>query len=76
MRNDIIDRINWRVHREAADAALANGHCFECASEFGFRASEAMVKTERDRGNMCSRSKRHGRQSCTQMLYIKPEMHG
>ena len=50
----IEERSAREVHVAAFKAAKARGYCFECASEFGFRATEAMP-TERDRGNMCSK---------------------
>ena len=49
------ERSAREVHVAAFKAAKARGYCFECASEFGFRATEAMVPTKRDRGNMCSK---------------------
>lgn len=46
MRNDIIDRIDWRVHRKAADSARANGADFHCAQECGFAATEQPPRGE------------------------------
>ena len=45
----IENRAAWKLHHEAADAARARGADFHEAQEAGFRATENLVPTERER---------------------------
>jgi hypothetical protein len=40
MSTPIESRADWQIHYAAKDKALADGACFQCATEIGFAAVE------------------------------------